>query len=171
MCRAPGPLVRKKRSPSLFQLISLTSNLNCSSCLLLCVLMSINDTRSSLLPTATVDPSGDQHKLRFSPIMQTAFCEFTLHVIKTNSSTRLWRPDLTGGPADSKSSRLDWRLEIYENPNTYAIWVSWFDPGESILQLLAWMGEWSPILSLYTVTLPPATTSEIFICTYTGTKR
>ena len=29
--------------------------------------MSIKDTRSSLFPTATVDPSGDQHRFKFSP--------------------------------------------------------------------------------------------------------
>jgi len=63
----PCPLVRKNRSASLFQLISFTSNLNCSSARGLCVFTSINVTRSSLLPTAIVWPSGDQHTLMFSP--------------------------------------------------------------------------------------------------------
>jgi len=63
----PFPLVKKNRSPSLFQLISLTSNLNCSSTRALKVLASINVTKSSLFPTAMVWPSGDQHTLIFSP--------------------------------------------------------------------------------------------------------
>lgn len=67
MCILPWPLVRKKRSPWLFHEISLTSNLNCSSARDLCVLASMKVTRSSLLPTAMVLPSGDQHMLMFSP--------------------------------------------------------------------------------------------------------
>ena len=67
MCIQPCPLVKKKRSPLLSQEISFTSNLNCSSTLVLCVFASMNVTRSSLLPTAIVLPLGDQQMLRFSP--------------------------------------------------------------------------------------------------------
>ena len=69
MCMLPCPLVMKNKSPSLFQEISFTSNLNCSSALDLCVLMSMKVMRSSLLPTAIVLPSGDQQMLMFSPVM------------------------------------------------------------------------------------------------------
>lgn len=63
----PPPLVRKNMSLSLFQEISLTSNLNCSSALERCVLASMKVTTSSLLPTAMVWPSGLQQMLMFSP--------------------------------------------------------------------------------------------------------
>lgn len=63
----PLPFVRKNMLLSLFQEISLTSNLNCSSALERCVLASIKVTTSSLLPTAMVCPSGLQQILMFSP--------------------------------------------------------------------------------------------------------
>ncbi len=63
----PFPFVRKNMSLSLFQEISLTSNLNCSSPRARCVLASMKVTTSSLLPTAMVWPSGLQHMLMFSP--------------------------------------------------------------------------------------------------------
>ena len=63
----PLPFVRKNMLLSLFQEISLTSNLNCSSALERCVLASMNVTTSSLLPTAMVCPSGLQQILMFSP--------------------------------------------------------------------------------------------------------
>lgn len=63
----PFPFVRKNMSLSLFQEISLTSNLNCSSPRGRCVLASMKVTTSSLLPTAIVWPSGLQHMLIFSP--------------------------------------------------------------------------------------------------------
>lgn len=50
----PPPLVRKNMSLSLFQEISFTSNLKCSSALEECVLASMKVTTSSLLPTAMV---------------------------------------------------------------------------------------------------------------------
>ena len=53
----PWPLVKKNRLDSLFHDISLTSNLNCSSAIILCVRTSMNETRSSLLPTAMVLPA------------------------------------------------------------------------------------------------------------------
>ncbi|CAG5993536.1 unnamed protein product, partial [Menidia menidia] len=52
MLMQPLPLVRKNMSLSLFQEISFTSNLNCSSALERCVLASMKVTTSSLLPTA-----------------------------------------------------------------------------------------------------------------------
>ena len=77
ICMLPCPLVRKKRSPSLFHDISFTSNLYCSSLLDLWLLTSMNVIRSSLFPTAIVLPSGDQHILMFSPEMfQNYFCKF-----------------------------------------------------------------------------------------------
>lgn len=63
----PPPLVRKNMSLSLFQEISFTSNLKCSSALEQCVLASMKVTTSSLLPTAMVWPSGLQQMLMFSP--------------------------------------------------------------------------------------------------------
>lgn len=63
----PLPLVRKNMLLSLFQEISLTSNLNCSSAFERCVLASMKVTTSSLLPTAMVCPSGLQQMLMFSP--------------------------------------------------------------------------------------------------------
>lgn len=50
----PLPFVRKNMSLSLFQEISFTSNLNCSSALERCVLASMKVTTSSLFPTAMV---------------------------------------------------------------------------------------------------------------------
>lgn len=63
----PLPLVRKNMLLSLFQEISFTSNLNCSSALERCVLASMKVTTSSLFPTAMVCPSGLQQMLMFSP--------------------------------------------------------------------------------------------------------
>lgn len=63
----PFPLVRKNMLLSLFQEISFTSNLNCSSALERCVLASMKVTTSSLFPTAMVCPSGLQQMLMFSP--------------------------------------------------------------------------------------------------------
>lgn len=63
----PLPFVRKNMSLSLFQEISFTSNLNCSSALERCVLASMKVTTSSLFPTAMVWPSGLQQMLMFSP--------------------------------------------------------------------------------------------------------
>lgn len=63
----PLPFVRKNMLLSLFQEISLTSNLNCSSAFERCVLASMKVTTSSLLPTAMVCPSGLQQILMFSP--------------------------------------------------------------------------------------------------------
>lgn len=63
----PFPLVRKNMLLSLFQEISFTSNLNCSSALERCVFASMKVTTSSLFPTAMVCPSGLQQMLMFSP--------------------------------------------------------------------------------------------------------
>lgn len=63
----PLPFVRKNMSLSLFQEISFTSNLNCSSALERWVFASMNVTTSSLFPTAIVWPSGLQQMLMFSP--------------------------------------------------------------------------------------------------------
>lgn len=63
------PLVKKRRSDGLLHDISLTSNLNCSSRTILWDLASMNVTRSSLLPTAMVLPSGAQAMLIFSPLV------------------------------------------------------------------------------------------------------
>ena len=79
----PGPLVRKNRSPAWFQLISLTSNLNCSSARILCDLVSMKVTRSSLLPTAIPCPSGAQQMLMFSPKMASNI-EFWYIVVQYN---------------------------------------------------------------------------------------
>lgn len=65
----PWPLVKKNKSLVLFQAISFTSKLNCSSARILCVRVSMNVTISSLLPTAIVFPSGDQVILIFSPFV------------------------------------------------------------------------------------------------------
>lgn len=67
MLMQPLPLVRKNMSLSLFQEISFTSNLNCSSALERWVLASMKVTTSSLFPTAMVWPSGLQQMLMFSP--------------------------------------------------------------------------------------------------------
>lgn len=67
MLMQPFPLVRKNMLLSLFQEISLTSNLNCSSAFERCVLASMKVTTSSLFPTAMVCPSGLQQMLMFSP--------------------------------------------------------------------------------------------------------
>lgn len=67
MLMQPFPLVRKNMLLSLFQEISFTSNLNCSSALERCVLASMKVTTSSLFPTAMVCPSGLQQMLMFSP--------------------------------------------------------------------------------------------------------
>lgn len=71
----PWPLVRKNRSLSLFHEISLTSCLNCCSYCILLPLKSIKVTRSSLLPTAIVWPSGLQQILIFSPEKNTVCSE------------------------------------------------------------------------------------------------
>src|ERR1041385_3748474 len=63
------PDVTKNRSFSLFQLISLTSNLKCCSCRIFFALKSMKVRTSSLFPTATVRPSGDQQMLMFSPLV------------------------------------------------------------------------------------------------------
>lgn len=68
MLMQPLPLVRKNMLLSLFQEISFTSNLNCSSVFGRWVLTSMNVTISSLFPTAMVWPSGLQQMLIFSPI-------------------------------------------------------------------------------------------------------
>lgn len=47
----------------------LTSKLNCSSARILLVRVSINVTKSSLLPTLMVFPSGDHAILIFSPLV------------------------------------------------------------------------------------------------------
>lgn len=67
MLMQPLPLVKKNISLSLFQEISLTSNLNCSSARGRWVFASMKVTTSSLFPTAMVWPSGLQHMLIFSP--------------------------------------------------------------------------------------------------------
>ena len=69
-CTCPVPEVKNKRLLSLFQLSSFTSNLNDCSARILAILVSIKVTRSSLLPTAMVWPSGDQHMFIFSPIQK-----------------------------------------------------------------------------------------------------
>lgn len=95
----PCPLVRKNKSPVLFQLNSFTSNLNCSSFFVLWVFASIKVTKSSLLPTAIVLPSGDQLMLIFSPCQvkgkkynkEIWFCSIRLttsgirHIVKVTS--------------------------------------------------------------------------------------
>lgn len=53
-----------------------TSKLNCSSARILCVLVSIKVTRSSLLPTAIVFPSGDHVILIFSPFVLITVAHF-----------------------------------------------------------------------------------------------
>ena len=63
----PCPLVKKNKSPSLFHEISFTSELNCFSTFERCVLVSMNVTKSTLFPTAIVEPSGDQQMFMFSP--------------------------------------------------------------------------------------------------------
>lgn len=75
MCTQPWPFVRKNKSLLLFHAISFTSKLNCSSARILCVRVSMNVTKSSLLPTAIVLPSGDHVMLIFSPfvLMVVAF--------------------------------------------------------------------------------------------------
>ena len=72
----PWPLVRKNKLDSLFHEISFTSNLNCSSAMILCVRTSMNETRSSLLPTAIVLPSGAQAIFIFSPLVETVAAAF-----------------------------------------------------------------------------------------------
>ena len=72
----PWPLVRKNKLDSLFHEISFTSNLNCSSAMILCVRTSMNETRSSLLPTAIVFPSGAQAILIFSPLVEMVAAAF-----------------------------------------------------------------------------------------------
>lgn len=67
MLMQPLPFVKKNISLSLFQEISLTSNLNCSSARGRWVFASMKVTTSSLFPTAMVWPSGLQHMLMFSP--------------------------------------------------------------------------------------------------------
>lgn len=69
MWTQPCPFVKKNWSLVLFHAISLTSKLNCSSARILCVRVSMNVTKSSLLPTAIVFPSGDQVMLMFSPFV------------------------------------------------------------------------------------------------------
>uniref|UniRef100_A0A6B0UX71 Uncharacterized protein n=1 Tax=Ixodes ricinus TaxID=34613 RepID=A0A6B0UX71_IXORI len=76
MCMHPCPLVRKKWVFALFQEISFTSNLNCWSVRTLWERTSMKDTRSSLLPTAIVCPSGDQQMLMFSPFVPTTVTDF-----------------------------------------------------------------------------------------------
>lgn len=65
----PWPLVMKNRSLLLFQAISFTSKLYCSSDLILYVRASIKLTKSSLFPTAIVSPFGDQLMFMFSPFV------------------------------------------------------------------------------------------------------
>lgn len=74
----PCPLVKKNNDDSLFHDISLTSKLNCSSSIILLVLESIKVTKSSLLPTAIVLPSGDHVILIFSPKTNKLY----VHIIK-----------------------------------------------------------------------------------------
>ena len=63
----PLPDVMKNRLFSWFQEISFTSKRNCSSRTILRCRTSMNDTRSSLFPTAIVWPFGDHEMLMFSP--------------------------------------------------------------------------------------------------------
>lgn len=82
-------MVRKNKSEVLFQDISFTSKLNCSSTTLY-DLVSINETRSSLLPTAIVFPLGDHAILIFSPfvgIVATHLC-----VLKQNRMSQFKPP-------------------------------------------------------------------------------
>lgn len=65
----PWPFVKKNKSLVLFQAISFTSKLNCSSARTLSVRVSMNVTKSSLFPTAIVWPSGDHVIFIFSPFV------------------------------------------------------------------------------------------------------
>lgn len=84
ICIQPCPFVKKNKLLVLFQDISFTSKLYCSSARILWVRASINVTKSSLFPTAIVSPFGAQVILIFSPfvgIVATDFCWRVSHIL------------------------------------------------------------------------------------------
>ncbi len=95
--------------------VSIEKNITGYSYPTLCVLASMKETRSSLLPTAMVFPSGDQSMLMFSPRVETEATHLEArasHILTLRSGEAVARRSGLVGCQHSWSTLSEWPLYV-----------------------------------------------------------